>query len=636
LTVSSTSNKIIYSGNGATTSFPFTFPGVAAADIQVFYTDAAGTITQIAQGSGATQCTVTLTAAVSPNPTGAGGSVTYPNSLSPIASGTFLTILRTMPLTQGTAFSNQGTVYPQVVEQALDQLLLQIQQINELIGRQITVAVSDSTPTALPPAAQRALTYMAFDTSGNPIAALASPGTTPVSSAMAAVVAAATLALARTAMGLGAASVEGIGAGLQDDGAANIRLNDSISTSDNTNQAVTSAFHADQRIATGPITYTLPRANTLWNGFRFRVENLAAGGLVTFAINVNDNFVGYSSGTSFIIGQGASLDLWTDAGASGIWYYRLQGGKTAKGDAAYTITPGDRTVVTNAALTASRTWTLPAANAFKPGEPLVIADENNGITSTNTLVVSRAGADTIVAQGTTINSITLSSAGDGVVLISDGASKWLIVALRKGPTVQRFTSGAAQTYTPAIGCKSIRVRIRAGGGGGGAVATNAGAVGVDSSFAPSGGSTWTAVHGNGGAANGGAGGAGGTGGTNGTGTLVNRADGQSGAVGQGAAAAGVNPVAGAGGGNGGGLSGAASAGGVAAKANTGGGGSGGISGANSTAGSGGGEGESVEFWMNTPVSATYTVGGGGNGGSAGTQAGGNGAAGIIIVEEFYA
>src|SRR5207253_1792832 len=127
--------------------------------------------------------------------------------------------------------------------------------------------------------------------------------------------------------------------------------------SDNTNQTVDATFHADQRIATGPITYTLPRANTLFNGFRFRVENLAAGGLVTFAININDNFLGYSSGTSLVIGQGASIDLWTDGGASGIWYYRLTGGKTAKGDAAYTITPGDRTVVTNAALTASRTWT---------------------------------------------------------------------------------------------------------------------------------------------------------------------------------------------------------------------------------------------------------------------------------------
>jgi hypothetical protein len=115
-------------------------------------------------------------------------------------------------------------------------------------------------------------------------------------------------------------------------------------------------------------------------------------------------------------------------GPAGFGTIALQGGKTAKGDAAYVITPGDRTVVTNAALTASRTWTLPAANAFKPGEPLVIADENNGITSTNTLVVSRAGADTIVAQGTTINSITLSSAGDGVALISDGASKWIVMA----------------------------------------------------------------------------------------------------------------------------------------------------------------------------------------------------------------
>ncbi len=33
MTISTTANKIIYSGNGATTSFPFTFPGIAAAGV---------------------------------------------------------------------------------------------------------------------------------------------------------------------------------------------------------------------------------------------------------------------------------------------------------------------------------------------------------------------------------------------------------------------------------------------------------------------------------------------------------------------------------------------------------------------------------------------------------------------------
>ena len=93
------------------------------------------------------------------------------------------------------------------------------------------------------------------------------------------------------------------------------------------------------------------------------------------------------------------------------------------------------------------------------------------------------------------------------------------------PTIQRFTSGTAQTYTAPAGLVKIRVRMTAGGGGGGAQATNACGNGGDTSFG-----TWTCIHGNGAPAAGANanGGLGGTGGVNGTGTLIERVDGQRG------------------------------------------------------------------------------------------------------------
>jgi len=64
----------------------------------------------------------------------AGGTVIYPLSGSPLVSGQYLTINRNVPLTQTVSISNQGTFYPHVVEQGLDQLELQIQQLNTAIG----------------------------------------------------------------------------------------------------------------------------------------------------------------------------------------------------------------------------------------------------------------------------------------------------------------------------------------------------------------------------------------------------------------------------------------------------------------------------------------------------------------------
>lgn len=98
---------------------------------------------------------------------------------------------------------------------------------------------------------------------------------------------------------------------------------------------------------------------------------------------------------------------------------------TGVGNTAYSILTTDRTVGTNAAFTASRTWTLPAANAVNPGQEIIVADYQGTVTGTNTLVVSRAGADTV--NGGT--AVTITAANGAYLLKSDGVSKWTAQAL---------------------------------------------------------------------------------------------------------------------------------------------------------------------------------------------------------------
>ena len=93
---------------------------------------------------------------------------------------------------------------------------------------------------------------------------------------------------------------------------------------------------------------------------------------------------------------------------------------TGTGDTAYTILATDQTVGTSAAFTAPRIWTLPAANTVNKGQQLFLADFAGGVTATNTLTISRAGADTING-GTSV----IINAGNGAfILVSDGVSKW--------------------------------------------------------------------------------------------------------------------------------------------------------------------------------------------------------------------
>ncbi|MGY3359738.1 hypothetical protein ACVWZK_006401 [Bradyrhizobium sp. GM0.4] len=98
---------------------------------------------------------------------------------------------------------------------------------------------------------------------------------------------------------------------------------------------------------------------------------------------------------------------------------------TGHGDSAYSIAASDRVVGTNATFTASRTWTLPAANAVNSGQALIVADFQGTVTGSNTLIIARAGSDTI--NGGT--SVTINSANGAYLLWSDGSSKWTAQAI---------------------------------------------------------------------------------------------------------------------------------------------------------------------------------------------------------------
>lgn len=235
---------------------------------------------------------------------------------------------------------------------------------------------------------------------------------------------------------------------------------------------------------------------------------------------------------------------------------------------------------------------------------------NNGITYT------------VYATVTAANLVYMS--GNGAPLASGTLTK----ATGSGDATIAFSSVAAPLY---IGVEMV-------GGGGGGAGASLGSAGVDTTFGTS-----LLVAGGAGVGLGFNGGAGGTfslgvgpidiGSANGT----NGAGGSSGQSGVGLFAGVVGASSAFGGGGGSGGAGNNAGGNAAANTGSGGGGGGEINaGFNQTGGSA--SGGLVRALITNPASTyPYVIGTGGSGGSgnANYAAGGNGAAGIIIVKEFY-
>lgn len=163
MTVSSTSRSAgPFTGNGVTTSFPFTFKVFTKADIEVTRTvTATGAQNVLVLDS---DYSVTLNADQDATP---GGSITYPLAGSPLPAGETLAAVGNLDATQETDISNAGSFLPNVIEDALDRGVIQVQQLLEKASRAISFPVGDSGNTTLPPANLRAGAAVVFDNAGN-------------------------------------------------------------------------------------------------------------------------------------------------------------------------------------------------------------------------------------------------------------------------------------------------------------------------------------------------------------------------------------------------------------------------------------------------------------------------------------
>lgn len=170
--------------------------------------------------------------------------------------------------------------------------------------------------------------------------------------------------------------------------------------------------------------------------FAFFAALTAALGQVPFPQTLPANTVYGRLGISAGPGQAIPFSILTNNLVPSLY------GLTSNGDSDFAVPSSARTVVTSAALTAPRVWTLPAVISQVAGQPLCVLDQAGGVTASNTLTVQRAGTDTLNA-GTTV---VLRSVFSGTCLVPDGVSKWTVanpdpVVVARGGTNCTAASG---------------------------------------------------------------------------------------------------------------------------------------------------------------------------------------------------
>lgn len=190
MTISSTTRKAgPFTGDGLAVVFPFAFKVFTAADLLVVQTTAGVDTTKALT----TDYTVALNADQNASP---GGSVTM--LVSPPVGST-LTLTSQVANTQGTDLTNLGGFFPKTITDALDRATIQIQQLADKLVRSLQLPLSSTASGTLP--APVASSLIGWDSLGASLMNYAGLASSAVSAAMAPVVAAATLLLARAAMG---------------------------------------------------------------------------------------------------------------------------------------------------------------------------------------------------------------------------------------------------------------------------------------------------------------------------------------------------------------------------------------------------------------------------------------------------
>jgi hypothetical protein len=163
MTVPSTTRRAgPFSGNDVATAFPFTFKVFAASDLRVaaIVDDIETVLTLDSNYS------VALNADQDASP---GGTITYPISGTPLATGDSLTIIGQLPYDQMAELPDGGSFSPRVIANALDRATMQIQQLVDQLGQTVRASEINGLD-ALPGIETRASKLLGFDASGQPVA----------------------------------------------------------------------------------------------------------------------------------------------------------------------------------------------------------------------------------------------------------------------------------------------------------------------------------------------------------------------------------------------------------------------------------------------------------------------------------
>ena len=158
MTVSSTTVKNSYSGNGSTTEFAYTFKIFADTDLQVIIRSAAGT---------ETIKTLTTHYTVAGAGDASGGSITFTSGNTP-ASGETVVIIREVPQTQAIDYIANDPFPAESHEEGLDRATMTTQQVQEELDRSIKLSRTNTmTSTEFTVGAtDRANKILAFDSAG--------------------------------------------------------------------------------------------------------------------------------------------------------------------------------------------------------------------------------------------------------------------------------------------------------------------------------------------------------------------------------------------------------------------------------------------------------------------------------------
>jgi len=251
MTVSSTTTKNSYSGDGSTHEFTYGFKITASSELKVIIrTDSTGVeaeestnnyvITGIDSDSGGT--------VLFKYDTGNPADPNYSTTDYRPQTGETVLLKRDLPLTQTTDYTPNDPFPAEAHEDALDRLTFIAQQINERVDRSIVFPESDSSSTTIPNSVDRANKYLAFGPGGD-VSVTAGTSSDIVASAYAqTLLDDVDAAAARTTLELAALATKATvaTADIDDDAVTNAKLADNaVNTAQIADDAVTAAKVAD-------------------------------------------------------------------------------------------------------------------------------------------------------------------------------------------------------------------------------------------------------------------------------------------------------------------------------------------------------------------------------------------------------